>query len=67
MKSNVMPSIVQMEEGHLKQLVKEVKETIATDVVLPVKAGKNNRFGIVDLWNIQRQAKSATLASRRSL
>lgn len=67
MKSNVMPSIVQIEDGHLKQLVKEVKETIATDVVLPNKAGKNNSFGIVDLWNIQRQAKSATLAYRRSL
>ena len=38
MKSNVMPSIVQIEANQLKQLVSEVKETVATGVVQVSKA-----------------------------
>lgn len=58
MKSDVMPSIVQMEKNVLKSLVKEVKETLATDVVLP-KATKPS-FGVADLWNIRRNVRTAT-------
>jgi hypothetical protein len=57
MKHDVMPSIVQMEKEVLKNLTKEVKETLATDVVLP-KATKPS-FGVADLWNIRRNARSA--------
>jgi hypothetical protein len=62
MKNDVMPSIVQMEPGVLKNLVTEVKETVATGIVLP-KSKK--RFGLADLWNIQRNNRSAQLRMRR--
>jgi hypothetical protein len=64
MNSNVMPSIVQMEAEVLRQLVAEVRETVATDLNLG-KTTKNPTFGAVDLWNIQRKMKSAHLAFRR--
>lgn len=67
MKTNVMPSIVQMEANQLKSLLTEVKETVATGIV-PVKRVKSTgNFGIVDLWNIQRNAKTASLGRRWSL
>ena len=57
MKSDVMQSIVRMEPRVLRQLVTEVKETVATDVDF----GKTNKnaFSVVDLWNIRRSRKSA--------
>jgi translation elongation factor EF-1beta len=65
MKSNVMPSIVQIEANELKQLVTEVKETVATGIV-PVTRKKANptRFGIVDLWNIRRAVRTTRVSSR---
>ena len=57
MKSDVMPSIVQMEYGVLKNLLEEVKETLATDIKMAEPAKPT--FGIVDLWKIRRNAKSA--------
>lgn len=65
MKSNVMPSIVQIEANELKQLVTEVKETVATGIV-PVTRKKINhtRFGVVDLWNIRRGVKSTRVSAR---
>lgn len=68
MKSNVMPSIVKIEANQLKELVNEVKETVATGIV-EVKTAKSKApsFGIVDLWNIQRQARSARLPLSRSI
>lgn len=66
MKSNVMPAIVQLEANELKNLVAEVKETVATGVVAMNSKRSANRFGIVDLWNIQRNARLAT-ANRRSM
>jgi hypothetical protein len=59
MKSDVMPSIVQMETTVLRNLVKEVKETVATDVILAKLPKTNPSFGIVDLWNIRRDMKTA--------
>ena len=65
MKSNVMPSIVQLEANELKQLVTEVRETVATGIVKVKHVNANTtRFGIVDLWNIRRGAKSATALRR---
>jgi hypothetical protein len=58
MENDVMPSIVQMEYGVLKELLTEVKETLATDVKLPEP--KKKVFGIVDLWNIRRNNKTAS-------
>ncbi len=67
MKSNVMPSIVQLEAHELKQLVSEVPETVATGIIKVNGVKKVTRFGIVDLWNIQRKGKTANAARRRSL
>ena len=58
MNSNVKSSIVQLEADELKQLVTEVKETVATDVDAKNQANTQN-FGVADLWKIQRQMKPA--------
>ena len=52
-----MPSIVQMEPEVLNNLVKEVKETLATDIKMP--AVKKRLFTTVDMWNIQRNKRTA--------
>ena len=65
MKSNVMPSIVQIEANQLKQLVSEVKERVATGIVQVNKTkSKAPSFGVVDLWNLRRGAR--TMTSRRN-
>ena len=63
MTSNIMPSIVQIEEESLKQLVTEVKETLATDINLQ-PASENKKFGIVDMWNCQRRMRTAVSMRR---
>jgi len=66
MKSNVMHSIVQIEANQLKHLVSEVKETVATGIVQVNKSKRKAvSFGVVDLWNLRRNAR--TIASRRSI
>lgn len=57
MNYDVKPSVIRMEKETFKHLVAEVKETIAV-IDLP-KSGKPS-FGIVDMWNIRRNAKSAS-------
>jgi len=57
MKNDVMPSVVQMEPELLKRLVTEVKETVAVDMKVP--QAKRSTLRVVDLWNIQRNVKSA--------
>lgn len=57
MKIDENPSIVQMEPEVLSNLVREVKETLATDIHLPEV--KQPSFTIADLWNIRRNAKTA--------
>ena len=64
MKSDVMPSIVRMEAEVLRQLVTEVRETVAMDYDM-AQVTKTSSFGVVDLWNIQRKMKSARRLSRR--
>jgi hypothetical protein len=63
MKSDVMPSIVQMGTEELQQLTAEVKETVATGIQLP--KAKKKSFGIVDMWNIRRNARSTSDLLRR--
>lgn len=57
MKIDLNPSIVQMEPEVLSNLVREVKETLATDFKLPVR--KKRSFTVADLWNIRRNARTA--------
>ena len=56
MNSNVNNSIVVMEADELRNLVTEVKETVATNA---------KQFSAADLWNIQRNMKTAQSVSRR--
>jgi len=63
MKSDVMPSRVQMEAQMFNSLVKEVKETVATGIEMT--GTKKPSFGLVDLWNIQRTSRSANSLLRR--
>jgi hypothetical protein len=63
MKSDVMPSRVQMEKQVFNSLVKEVKETVATGIEM--NETKKPSFGLVDLWNIQRNSRSANGLLRR--
>ncbi len=58
MKSNVKNSIVKIESEELKKLVTEVKETVATNVDVKNQDQTKN-FGVIDLWKIQKQRKSA--------
>jgi hypothetical protein len=55
MKSDLVHSRVQMEPAILEQLVKEVKETVATDVAVP-KAPKAS-FGALQMWAIRRNRR----------
>ena len=57
MKIDLRPSIVQMEPEVLSNLVREVKETLATDIKLPEV--KNRSFTFAELWNIRRNANTA--------
>ena len=62
MKREMTPSVIQMEEEEFKQLVAEVKETVAiVDLPQPTKRS----FGLVDLWNIRRNGKSAASMLKR--
>ena len=59
MNTNVMPSIVQIEKEELKNLVNEVKETVATDAANQPLITKEKKFGIVDLWNCHSSMRTA--------
>jgi hypothetical protein len=58
MNSNVTRSIVEMESGELSELVKEVKETVATNV------NPKQVFSAADLWNIQKSMRTAQSGRR---
>jgi hypothetical protein len=57
MKSDAVQSIVQMEPRILKQLVTEVRETVAAGIDFP-KTNKNS-FGIVDMWNVRKTGRNS--------
>ena len=56
MKFDERSSVIQMKGETFRQLVTEVKETIAI-VDLPEPAKRS--FGVIDMWNIRRNARSA--------
>ena len=62
MKLDVKPSFVKMEKEALDQLATEVKETIA---VVDLHKKRKRSFGVIDLWNIRRNGKSASGMMRR--
>lgn len=57
MRIDANPSVVQMEPEVLNNLVREVRETLATDIQLPEV--KQPLFTLADLWNIRRNARTA--------
>lgn len=65
MKSNRMHSLVQLNNESLQQLVAEVKETIAIDVVKSEKTS----LKLVDIWKIEKSRKYATktFAQKRNI
>lgn len=63
MRIDEMPSIVQMEPEVLTNLVREVKETLATDIEMPEV--KKQLFTLADMWNIHRNARTAQSRFRR--
>lgn len=65
MKNDVMPSIVQMGTDELQELTAEVKETVASNLKLVKRTPLSRSFGIADMWNIRRNAKSASAMMRR--
>ena len=58
-----MHSYVQMEPAILKNLVTEVRETVATD--LEFSRTRKNTFGVVRLWNIRRNSRYAAHARNK--
>ena len=63
MKNDVMPSIVQMDADELKNLLTEVKETVATGFTMPAQT--KPLFTVADLWSIRSKSKSASSMVRR--
>jgi hypothetical protein len=64
MKSIIMPVLEQLDEKTKDQLFKEVKETVAKTTI--VKDQKKKTFTVQDMWNRQRQGKSASAMMRRT-
>lgn len=60
MKSNLMPSPVMVDDDILKNIV-VVKETVA----FGLQKQNSRSFGIVDMWNIRRNARTASNLVRR--
>jgi hypothetical protein len=57
MKSVLLTSVVKLEKKELRDLCKEVKETVATGYAIPAKDKAN--FNLVDLWKVQQNMKRA--------
>lgn len=57
MKSDVMTSVIQMDDATLKNLLTEVKETVAKNIYMAPKDQK--QFVAAELWNIQRKLQPA--------
>jgi hypothetical protein len=58
MEQELNNSKVQLDQNEVNQFFKEVKETLAKEII-------NKSFGTTDLWNIQRSKK--THLRRRTL
>jgi hypothetical protein len=63
MKSITMPVREQLDEKSKDQLFNEVKETVAKTTIEKKQKGKG--ITVQEMWNRQRQAKSASSMMRR--
>jgi hypothetical protein len=57
MKGKGMPVLEQLGKDELRELVTEVKETVAKGLRKP---STTKKFGAVDMWNRQRRSRLAT-------
>lgn len=48
--------VIPMNESEKKELLKETKETIATELLK--KNGATKTFGVLDLWRMQKRQKT---------
>jgi hypothetical protein len=64
MKSIIMPVLEQLDEKTKDQLFKEVKETVAKTTI--EKDQKKKTFTVQEMWNRQRQGRSASAMMRRT-
>ena len=64
MKSIIMPGHEQLDKKAKDQLFKEVKETVAKTTI-EKKDQSKKLFTVQEMWNRQRQAKSASAMMRR--
>jgi hypothetical protein len=55
MKSIAMPKTVQVDEEIKKQLLHEVKETLATGIVISLR----KKFTAADMWKLNRNRRTA--------
>jgi hypothetical protein len=62
MKNDTMGMLNPVNKNDLKDLLKETKETLATDVKID---GNQRSFGVVDLWNVQKRQRTS-ISMRRS-
>ena len=56
-----MPAIVQISRQHLEELTHEVRETLATELMVKTIQPQPRSFCAVDLWKIHNQKRSANL------
>ncbi len=63
MNTDSMHKVVRLDENELQQLTQEVKETLADGTMYPEK--ENSRFTTLDMWNVLRQARSASSLIRK--
>ena len=56
MKCDAESSVIQMKEETFRQLITEVKETIA---IVNFPEPTKRSFGLVDMWHIRKNARSA--------
>ena len=63
MNTDSMHKVVRLDENELQQLTQEVRETLAAGTMYPEK--ENSRFTVLNMWNVQRQARSASSKIRK--
>jgi hypothetical protein len=62
MKQDTMGVVIPINKEQMKELTKETKETLASNVIItPVG---NRAFGSVDLWNSRKNQRTSTSMRR---
>ena len=63
MNTDSMHKVVRLDESELQQLTQEVKETLADSPIYEER--EKSLFTAFDMWNVQRQARSASSMMRK--